>query len=272
MAKKEKKNPSEMSFMDHLEELRWLLVRSTLAIVICGAVAFAFSSFIFDEIIFAPIEGDFVTYRFFCDLANKYDLDKSFCMEKLPFEIQSRTMDGQFSTDIWTSIAAGFILAFPIILWEFWKFIRPALYDTERKYAVAFIFSTSVLFFLGILFGYYVITPLSLNFLGNYRISDVVKNDIDLQSYLSIIKTTAISCGLIFELPIIMYFLSKVGLLSAATMRNARRYAYVIMLLLAAVVTPPDVVSQIIVTIPLMILYELSIIIATRMEKKAKTQ
>ncbi|WP_240339558.1 twin-arginine translocase subunit TatC [Flavobacterium arcticum] len=272
MAKKEKKSPSEMSFIDHLEELRWLLVRSTLAIIVCGSIAFAFSSFIFDEIIFAPINGDFVTYRFFCDLANTYGLDKSFCMEKLPFEIQSRTMDGQFSTDIWTSIAAGFILGFPIILWEFWKFIRPALYDTERKYAVAFLFSTSVLFFSGILFGYYIITPLSLNFLGNYQISSVVKNDIDLQSYLSIIKTTAISCGLIFELPIIMYFLSKVGLVSAATMKSTRRYAYVIMLLVAAVVTPPDVVSQIIVTIPLMLLYELSIIIATRMEKRANKQ
>lgn len=270
MAKKAKKSPGEMSFLDHLEELRWLLVRSTIAIVICGAVAFAFSSFIFDEIIFAPKRGDFITYQFFCDLANKYNLDKSFCMEELPFDIQSRTMDGQFSTDIWTSIAVGFILAFPVILWEFWKFISPALYEHERKYAVAFLVSTSLLFFLGILFGYYVITPLSLNFLGNYQISDVVKNDIDLQSYLSIIKTTAISCGIIFELPILMYFLSKVGLVNATTLRNYRRYAYVIMLLIAAVVTPPDVVSQIIVTIPLMILYEISILIAARMNRTPK--
>lgn len=271
MAKRVKKEAGDMSFMDHLEELRWLLIRSTIAIVIGGLVAYSFSDFIFDEIIFAPKSGDFITYRIFCDIATKYDLDKSFCMDELPFEIQSRTLDGQFSTDLWTAVTAGFILAFPFILWEFWKFIRPALYDNERKYAIAFLFSTSILFFLGVLFGYYLITPLSLNFLGNYRISSIVKNDIDLQSYISVIKTTAISCGLVFELPIVMYFLSKLGLVTATTMRNFRRYAYVIMLVIAAVVTPPDVVSQLIVTIPLVILYEMSILIASRMNRTPKT-
>lgn len=268
MAKKQ--TPGEMSFLDHLEELRWLLIRSTLAIIICAAIAFVFSGFIFDEIIFAPKSGDFVTYRFFCDLANKYDLDKSFCIQDIPFDIQSRRMDAQFSTDLWTSVTVGFILAFPVILWEFWKFIRPALYDTEKKYAVAFLFSASLLFFAGVLFGYYLITPLSINFLGNYSISDIVKNDIDLDSYLSLVKTTTLACGLIFELPIIIYFLSKVGILSAATLRNSRRYAYVIMLVIAAVVTPPDVVSQIIVTIPLIILYEISILISARMNREPK--
>lgn len=265
-----KKTTGEMSFLDHLEELRWLLVRSTAAILICACVAFAFSGFIFDEIIFAPKDADFITYRFFCDLAVKYNMDKSFCIDELPFEIQSRRMDAQFSTDIWTSITVGFILAFPIILWEFWKFISPALYDKEKKYAVAFIASSSILFFLGVLFGYYLITPLSINFLGNYKISDVVKNDIDLDSYLSLIKTTAISCGLVFELPIIIYFLAKVGLVTASFLRNYRRYAYVIMLIIAAVVTPPDVVSQVIVTIPLVILYEISILISARMERLPK--
>jgi len=270
MAKK--KTPAgEMSFLDHLEELRWLLVRSCAAICIGGCVAFAFSQFIFDEIIFAPTRGNFITYRIFCDLANKYDLDKSFCIDKLPFEIQSRSMDGQFSTDIWTAITAGFILAAPFMLWEIWKFISPALYDKEKKYAVAFIVSTSLLFFLGVIFGHYLITPLSLNFLGNYKISEVVKNDIDLDSYLSLIKTTAISCGLVFELPIIMYFLSKLGLVSAGFLRKYRRYAYVIILIIAAVVTPPDVVSQMIVTIPIAILFETSIFIAARIDKnKAK--
>ncbi|MDV6168408.1 twin-arginine translocase subunit TatC [Flavobacterium sp. DG1-102-2] len=272
MAKK--KTPAgEMSFLDHLEELRWLLVRSCIAICIGGCVAFTFSQFIFDEIIFAPTRGNFITYRFFCDLANKYDLDKSFCIDKLPFEIQSRSMDGQFSTDIWTAITAGFILAAPFMLWEIWKFISPALYDKEKKYAAAFIFSTSLLFFMGVVFGHYLITPLSLNFLGNYRISDVVKNDIDLDSYLSLIKTTAISCGLVFELPIIMYFLSKLGIISAKFLRNYRRYAYVIILIIAAVVTPPDVVSQMIVTIPIAILFETSIFIAARIDKqKAKKE
>lgn len=271
MAKK--KTPgAEMSFLDHLEELRWLLVRGSIAIMIGGCVAFAFSEFIFDEIIFAPKRGDFITYRIFCDLANKYDLDKSFCIQELPFEIQSRSMDGQFSTDIWTAITAGFILAFPFILWEFWKFISPALYDKEKKYAVLFIITTSLLFFIGVIFGHYLITPLSLNFLGNYRISSMVKNDIDLDSYLSLVKTTAISCGLVFELPIVMYFLAKIGLVSASFLRKYRRYAYVIILIIAAIVTPPDVVSQMIVTIPLVILYETSIFIAARMDRKRAKQ
>lgn len=263
-----KKNPGgEMSFLDHLEELRWLLVRSTIGIIVGACVAFTFSGFIFDEIIFAPKKGDFITYRIFCELAQRYDLDKSFCIKELPFEIQSRTMDGQFSTDLWVSITAGFILAFPYILWLFWRFISPALYDRERKNAVAFIITTSVLFFIGVLFGHYVITPLSINFLANYQISDAVKNDIDLNSYISIIKTTAISCGLVFEMPVLMYFLAKVGLVTASFLRNYRRYAYVIILIIAAIVTPPDVISQLIVTIPLVILYEISILIAARMNK-----
>jgi len=261
----------EMSFMDHLEELRWLLIRSTIAILIGGCIAFAFSNFIFEEIIFAPKSGEFITYRFFCDIANKYDFDKSFCIKELPFEIQSRRMDGQFSTDIWTSITAGFILAFPVILWQFWKFISPALYDNEKKNALVFIFSTSVLFFLGVIFGHYLITPLSLNFLGNYKISSAVKNDIDLDSYLSLIKTNAIACGLVFEMPIIIYFLSKLGLVTAKFLRDYRRYAYVILLIIAAVVTPPDVVSQLIVTFPLVILYELSILISAKMNKVPRT-
>lgn len=269
---KSKNKTGEMSFLNHLEELRWLLVRSCIAILIGGCIAFTFSDFIFDVILFGPKKGDFITYRFFCDLAHKYDLDKSFCITELPFEIQSRKMEGQFSTDIWTSITAGFILAVPYILWEVWKFIRPALYVSERKHAVSFILVASVLFFLGVIFGYFVITPLSINFLGNYKISDVVKNDIDLDSYLSLIKTTVISCGLIFELPIIIYFLSKLGLVTPEFLRNYRRYAYVIILIVAAIVTPPDVISQIIVSIPLVILYELSILIAKKINKPEKNQ
>jgi sec-independent protein translocase protein TatC len=266
------KKGGEMSFMDHLEELRWLLVRSTIAILIGGCIAFTFSGFIFENIIFAPQKSNFLTYRIFCELANTYDLDKSFCITDIPFKIQSRTMDGQFTTDIWTSITAGLILAFPFILWEFWKFISPALYDNEKKNAVAFIVSTSLLFFLGVLFGYYLIMPLSINFLANYKISEVVENNIDLDSYLSLVKTTVISCGLVFELPIIIFFLAKIGLVTADFLRKYRRYAYVIILILAAVVTPPDVVSQMTVTIPMVILFEASILIASRMNKTPKIE
>ena len=267
---KNKIKSGEMSFLDHLEELRWLLVRSTIAILIGACVAFSFSSYIFDHIIFAPKKSDFITYRIFCDLANKYDLDKSFCVTEIPFIVQSRSMDGQFTTDIWTSITAGLILAFPFILWQVWNFISPALYEKERKNAVGFIVSTSLLFFLGVLFGYYLIMPLSINFLANYKISDVVENNVDLDSYLSLIKTTVLSCGLVFEMPIIIFFLAKIGLVSAKFLRTYRRYAYVIILIIAAIVTPPDVVSQMTVTIPLIILYEASILIAARMNRTPK--
>ncbi len=268
------KKTGEMSFLDHLEELRWLLIRVVVAIIICGCVAFTFSGWIFDTIIFAPKRGDFVTYQFFCELANKYDLDKSFCMMDIPFNIQSRDMEGQFNTDIWTSITAGFILAFPFILWEFWKFISPALYEKERKYAVSFLILSSLLFFMGVVFGYFLIVPLSINFLANYRISEVVQNNIDLDSYLSLIKTTVIACGLVFEMPILMYFLAKIGVVGPQFLKKYRRYAYVIILIVAAIVTPPDVVSQMIVTIPLIILYEVSILIVARVKKnklKAET-
>jgi len=264
---KNKNKGDEMSFLDHLEELRWLLVRSFVAIIIGGCIAFAFSGFIFDNIIFAPKKSDFITYRFFCDLANKYDLDKSFCVTEIPFELISRDMEGQLNTDIWTSVTAGFIIVFPYILYLLWRFISPALYEKERKMAVGFIFTTSILFFLGILFGYFLIVPLSINFLANYRISAVVENNIDVESYLSLIKTTVIACGLVFEMPIIIYFLAKLGLVSAAFLRKYRRYALVIILIVAAIVTPPDVISQTIVTIPLVILYEASILIAARIDR-----
>jgi sec-independent protein translocase protein TatC len=262
-----KKAPGEMSFLDHLEELRWVLVRSTIAILAGATIAFSFSTFIFDNIIFAPKMPDFITYRFFCDMANKYGLDKSFCVTDIPFEIQSRTMEGQFNTDLWTAVTAGIIIAFPVILYQFWKFISPALYESERKYAVSFIVSSSLLFFLGVLFGYFVIVPLSINFLSNYKVSAIVKNAIDLDSYISMLKTTVIACGLVFEMPIIIFFLAKLGLVSAAFLRKYRRYAFVIILIVAAVVTPPDVVSQVIVTIPLVVLYEASILIAAKMNK-----
>lgn len=262
------KTGKEMSFLDHLEEFRWLLVRSTIAILIGACVAYYFSDFIFDTIIFGPKDGNFITYRFFCDLANLYDLDKSFCIQELPFELQNRTMEGQFSMLIWTSITVGFIIAFPFVLWELWKFISPALYDKERKNIKLFIFIASILFFLGVAFGYFVLTPLSINFLANLTISNQVKNAIDVDSYIGLVKTTSLATGLVFELPIVIYFLSKLGVVTPKFLSEYRKYSYVIILIIAAIVTPPDVISQTIVTIPLVILYEISIFISRFVTKK----
>ena len=256
------KNIKEMSFLDHLEELRWLLVRSSAAILIGGVVAFFFSDFIFNEIIFGPKSPDFATYQFFCELGKYVDMQETMCITEINLPIQNREMGGQFSMHMWTSITVGFIFAFPFILWEIWKFISPALYEKERKYAVSFIIVSSFLFFVGVLFGYYLIAPLSVQFFASYIVSPEISNSIDIDSYISLMKTSAIASGLLFELPIIIFFLTKIGLVTPEFLRKYRKYTLVIVLIVAAIITPPDVLSQIIVTIPIMILYEASILIS----------
>ena len=269
MAKKKAKEQKEMSFLDHLEVLRWTLVRSTLAVLVMSSIAFLMKSFIFDVIIFLPKDPQFITYRFLCNLSQRFGTD-GLCIEEIPFIVQSRTMAGQFSAHIWTSITVGFIAAFPFILWEIWKFIKPALYVEERKHARSFIIISSLLFFLGVLFGYFLITPLSINFLGSYRVSMQVENNTDISSYIGLLRASVLAAGLIFEMPVIIYFLAKMGIVTPEFLRKYRKYAIVVLLLLAAIITPPDVVSQFIVAIPMAILYEVSIIIASVMARKAR--
>jgi sec-independent protein translocase protein TatC len=263
-----KKNKNEMSFLDHLEDLRWLLVRSSAVIVVMAIITFYFSDFIFDDIIFGPTHTDFITYRFFCEVAQAFGVTGDICVDDLPFTIQNTSMEGQINVFIWTCITAGFIFAFPYILYEIWKFISPALYDKEKKGAIGFIVISSVLFFLGVLFGYFVIVPLSINFVATFSVSSVVKNEFNLDSYIGMIKTSVIAAGLFFELPIIIYFLTKLGLVTPDFLRKYRKYAIVILLIVAAVVTPPDVVSQITVAIPMLLIYEASIFLSVYVEKK----
>jgi len=252
----------EMSFLDHLEELRWHLIRSVLAIVIIGTIAFLFKDFIFDVLLFGPKNKDFITYRWFCTISQTLGQGSSFCIDELPFRIQSRTVAGQFSAHLWTSVLAGFILSFPYIIYEFWKFISQGLYEKERKNARGFIFIASILFFIGVLFGYYIVTPLSINFLGNYSVSSEIFNDFDLSSYIGLLRASVLASGIIFELPIIIYFLTRVGVITPQFLKKNRKISLVLVLSLSAIITPPDVVSQIIVSIPILILYEVSIIIS----------
>lgn len=256
------KNSNEMSFLDHLEDLRWHLIRITLSIVIAGGVAFIFSRWIFDVIIFGPKKMDFPTYKYLCKLSTFFNFDSTFCAESFPFSIQSRTMGGQFSADIWTSIYAGFVIAFPYVIYQLWHFISPGLLENERKNSRGFIVISSLLFFLGVLFGYYVITPLSINFLGTYSVSSEITNQFDIGSYISLVRSSSIAAGLVFELPIIIYFLTKVGLVTPQVLKKYRKYALVGILIVSAVITPPDVASQIIVAIPILILYQVSIYIS----------
>ena len=266
MSDKVKKD--EMSFLDHLEELRWHLIRSVVAILIFASVAFILKDFIFDVLIFGPKQKNFLTYRWFCSISQNLGQGNSFCIEELPFRIQSRTMAGQFSAHLWTSILAGFIISFPYVIFEFWRFISPGLYENERKNAKGFIFIASILFFIGVLFGYYIVTPLSINFLGNYTVSTQIFNDFDLNSYIGLLRASVLASGIIFELPIIVYFLTKVGIITPAFLRKNRKISLVIVLSLSAIITPPDIASQIIVSIPILILYEVSILISKIVIKK----
>ncbi|MBT8262836.1 MAG: twin-arginine translocase subunit TatC [Bacteroidia bacterium] len=259
----------EMSFLGHLEELRWHLIRSTIAVVVMGTVAFIMKDFIFDTLIFGPTKKDsFPTYRLLCEGAKLLGFEGSFCDAEFPFRIQSRTPAGQFSAHIWTSITAGFIVAFPYVLYEFWRFVSPGLHRKERSSARGFIFVASILFFTGVLFGYYVVTPLSINFLGTYQVSDAVFNDFDLSSYIGLVRACALASGLIFELPIIIYFLTKIGLVTPQFLRKYRKFALVIVLIVSAIITPPDIASQVIVAIPVVILYEVSIYISKAVIKR----
>ena len=266
-----KKALNEMSCLDHLEELRWLLVRSTSAIIIMAIATYilneCFNNFIFEDIIFAPTRADFFTYTYFCELSHQIGFADSICITELPFIIQNTDMEGQINIFIWTCITAGFILAFPYILWELWKFISPALYEKERKNVSVFIFVASILFFLGVLFGFYVIIPMSINFCATFSVSKMIQNQFTIDSYIGMMKTSVIASGLFFELPIIIYFLTKLGLVTPSFLRKYRKYSVVIVLIIAAIVTPPDVVSQIIVAIPMLLIYEASIFISVFVHK-----
>jgi len=272
---KKKKSPqkeySEMSFLEHLEELRWHIIRSAGAIVVFAVIAFIMKDFIFDTVMLSPRNPEFWTNRMMAKLGDMVGSDALKINQK-PLELISIKIAGQFSMHIMTSIIAGFIISSPVVFNEFWRFIKPALYDTEKKHARGAVFYTTVLFMLGILFGYYLIVPLSINFLGTYNVSSDVANQINLKSYIGSITSIVIASGVVFLIPIFSYFLSKVGILTPQFMKTYRKHAYVVMLLLSAVITPPDIFSQIMVCFPLVFLYEIGIMISRRVVKKREKE
>lgn len=256
-----------MSFIDHLEALRWHIIRAAISIVVFATAAFLAKDFLFHDLILGPSRADFWTYRTFCKLGqllNSPDL----CMDKVGFVIQNREMSGQLTMHISTSFIVGLVLAFPYTFWELWRFIKPGLYPHERANSRGAVFFVSILFIFGLLFGYYVAAPLSINFLASYTVDPTIENQIDLQSYLSTLTTMTMSCAFVFELPMIVFFLAKAGLITPEIMKLYRKHAIVVILIVAAVITPPDVSSQIIVTLPILLLYELSINIARVVSRK----
>jgi sec-independent protein translocase protein TatC len=256
----------EMSFLDHLEVLRWHLVRSIIAIMLGAIGAFIAKGFVFDVLIFGPKKPDFPTYRFLCKMSDKMSEivpsmfpDGAICIgQDLP-DLVNLSMAGQFSAHILISLVAGLIIAFPYLIWEVWRFISPGLSSSERKHARGFVAATTFLFLSGVSFGYYVISPLSINFFLNYQVSDAVLNNPTLTTYISLITTVVLACGAVFELPVLVYFLTRAGILSPKVLRAFRRHAIVGALVLSAVITPPDIFSQVLVTIPIIVLYEISI-------------
>lgn len=269
MARK-KTDPNNMSFLDHLEELRWCIIRALIGIAIGAGLAAFFTDFIFDTIIFGPKNADFVTYEFFCKMGRFIGVESDFCDPTFQFKVQQREMSDQFSTHVWTSILVGFVIAFPWILWQVWSFVAPGLKSTEKKYSSGFIIVCSLLFFMGVIFGYYVIAPLSIHFMVTYDLSKEISVEPSLSSYIAYVRASILASGLLFELPVIIYFLTKIGLATPAGLRKNRKIALVIVLIVAAVITPPDIASQIIVAIPVLLLYEVSIWISAYVLKKQR--
>jgi len=265
----EGRDKKEQGFFDHLEELRWCLIRSAISILIFSGLAFISKNFIFDHIILGPKSPDFITNRVLCKLSEIFNTP-ILCINQNSFEIKSIYMSGQFMAHIKISIIAGIIMAFPYIIFEIWKFIKPALYPHEIKAIKGVVFYTSLLFLIGILFGYYIITPMSINFLGNYKVSESVANEINLMSYVSTVTSVTLATGIVFELPIFILFLSKINLVTPEFLKKYRRHAIILILIFAAIITPPDVFSQILVSIPMMILYEVSILISKKVQKNNK--
>ena len=257
----------EMSFLDHLEELRWHVIRSIVAIMVFTTVAFFEVKWIFTNIILAPAKSDFLTWRALCKIGQMTNF-KDLCIDDIPLELQSRYMTGQFTITIVAAFILGLIIAFPYIAWELWRFIRPGLRPSERKNSSGVVGAISFLFLLGISFGYYVISPLMVYVMVNYKISDMILNQFDITSYVSTFVALVFGSGLLFQLPVVVYFLSKIGLVTPAFLRKYRKHAVIVILVVAAIITPPDPLSQTIISIPLYLLFEISILISSRVEKQ----
>lgn len=263
---------AEMSFFDHIDVLRKHLLRALAVVLVFTAGAFYYTDFIFNTVIMGPKDPSFWTYRMMCKLYERFPfIGEEFCIKVLNAKIINTEMSGQFTLQLNACVMTGLILGIPYLLFEIWLFIKPALHENERKSASGFVAFASFLFFTGILFGYYIICPLSVNFLINYRVSPDIENTFTIDSYLSTIMTLTLGSGIIFQLPVVIYILSKVGIMTPAFMRSSRRYAAVIILIVAAVVTPTaDPFTMLTVAFPLFLLYEFSIYISANIERKRK--
>jgi sec-independent protein translocase protein TatC len=258
----------EMTFIDHLEELRWHIIRSLIAIVVFTLVAWVYMKEIYANIILGPSHSDFWTNRMLCKLADITGME-GLCFKQANFILISREVSGQFMMALTQSVIVGLLFTFPYFFWEVWRFVKPGLKDTERKAARGAVFWVSLLFFMGAAFGYYVVSPMAINFLASFKLDDSIQNQFDISDYISLLAMLTLACGLTFQLPMITYVLSRVGVLTPKFMRTYRRHALIVILIVAAVITPsPDMISQLLVTVPLLILYEVSIWVSGNVQRK----
>jgi sec-independent protein translocase protein TatC len=263
----------EMSFLEHLEELRWHVVRSMGAILIFTIGAFITAKWIFHNIIFAPARVDFPTFRWLCNIGQFFGSGDALCVEEIPLKIQSRFMTGQFSMHIISSFVIGIIVAFPYITWELWRFVKPGLYPREKNSSRGAVASISFLFITGVLFGYYIMSPIMISFLANYQISEMIVNEFDITSYVGTIVGVVFGSGLLFQLPVVIFFLTKIGIVTPTYLRKYRKHAIVIILIVGAIVTPTaDPLSQSLISVPLYLLYEISILISAGVMRKKEKQ
>lgn len=262
-------NPAgEMTFIEHLDALRAHLFRAVVAIAIGGTVIAIYNDFIIRRILLGPTFPNFPTYTYLCKLSNWLGFGNKFCMKEIKLEMQSTTMTGQFDVFLDVIIIGGIVIAFPYILWEFWKFVRPALSEKEASNSKGVIFWVSFLFFIGIGFGYFILSPYTINFFANFSLASNIVNKPTINSYFNTILPLTLGCGVAFQLPLILYFLAKVGVVSATSLKNFRRYAILIVVVITGIICPPDMFSQIICSIPIVLLYEVGILVCKRVEKK----
>lgn len=262
-----------MSFIDHLEELRWHLIKSVIAIAIGAVVVFIYAREIVDKVLFAPADKSFVTYKWLCDFSHWLGLGDAICLPGVDASFQSNTMTGQFVSTFTIAFVGGFVIAFPYIFWEFWKFIKPALSQKELKKTRGVIFWVSLLFFTGVLFGYYILTPFMVNFYFSYTLSDKIVNLPNFSDYIENLIYTTVGIGVLFQMPLLVMVLAKIGIITGRFLRKYRRHAFVIIVIAAAIITPStDPFSLIIVTIPLYLLFEASIIVASRINKRQEKE
>lgn len=261
MGKKKEDNQNDMSFIAHLEELRWRIIRSAIAILVFAIGMWFVKEWIINNLFLAMTKPDFISFRIMCDYLN-------ICIGDIPIRFQSANVSSQFTYALMISLVGGFIVAFPYVFYQMWGFVKPGLKQNEKNAVRGLTASVSILFLFGLLFGYFVVAPLCIQFFGDFVLVEEFENIWKIDSFMSLIISSVIFTGLLYLLPIIIYILAKIGLVSSAFLKKYRKHAIIGVLILAALITPPDFISQVIVTVPILFLYEISIFLTKRIERK----